>query len=182
MTLPVSIVPRPSLELAHHRVHEGNHFFVHRIALGINVANPKYFLIVPPPTAVAPSETLEMHVIFEVVTDIGGTVWLFENATITANGTELTIINNNRRSSTTSLAHIYEDPIVAPLGEGTILFEERKGTTTSGDEIGEFERNEEELIFHPDRNYLMKFTPLANGANITTEINWYDNRPSSPVP
>ena len=178
MTLPVSISPKPMIELAHHRIHEGNHFFVHRISLGINIASPKYYLIVPPPTAGA--DTIEMHVIFEVDSDKGGTLILFEDATVSANGTALTIINNNRRSSSASDANIYEDPTVTV--EGTSLFEDRKGTATTEAELGEFIRDEEEIIFHPDKKYLLKFTPLANGANITMEIYWYDNRPSAPVP
>jgi hypothetical protein len=181
MTLPISIVSTPSIDVSHQKIHEGNHFFIHKISLGINIASPKYYLIVPPPTAIVPSDTIEMHIIFEIGTDIGGTVKTFEGATITASGTELTIINNNRRSSTPSFAHIYEDPIIAPLGEGIQIFEERSGTVTAGTKIGESYRSEEEIILNPDKKYLIKFTPLADGANITAEINWYDNRPSSPV-
>lgn len=177
MTLPVSISPIPMIELAHHRIHEGNHFFVHKISLGINIASPKYYLIIPPPSA--GTDTIEIHVIFEVVSDVGGTLILFENATIAANGTALTIINNNRRSTSTSQANVYEDPTVTT--EGIEIFSERKGTTSTEVELGEFIRDDEEIIFHPNKKYLLKFTPLVDGANITIEINWYDNRPSSPI-
>lgn len=177
MTLPVSISPKPMVELAHHRIHEGNHFLVHKVSLGINIVSPKYFLIIPPSSA--GTDTVEMHLIFEIVTDIGGTLELFEDNTIANNGTALDIINNNRRSTQVSSAEVYEDPNVTT--EGITIFQERKGTTTSGDELGEFSRDDEEIILHPDKNYLLKFTPLANGANITMELNWYDNRPSSPI-
>ncbi len=177
MTLPVSISPRPMVELTHHRIHEGNHFLVHKISLGINIASPKYYLIIPPPSA--GTNTIEMHLIFEVDSDIGGTLLLFESSTIEDNGTALTIINNNRRSSSTSEVNVYEDPTVTI--EGTLIFEERKGTATTEAEIGEFIRDDEEFVLHPDKNYLLKFTPLADNANITMELNWYDNRPSSPI-
>lgn len=179
MTIPISITSKPQLDIAHHRIHEGNHFFVHRIATGINMANPKYFLIIPSPVQ-PDGSVIEMHIIFEVMTDIGGTLEFFENPIVTNNGTELTIINSNRRSSTTSLCQIFENPIVA--NDGTRLFEERAGTTTTGAELGEFERNDEEIILHQADTYIMKFTPLADNANITMEINWYDNRPSAPIP
>lgn len=179
MTVPTSIISKPELDIAHQRIHEGNHFFIHRIATGINMANPKYFLIIPPPVQ-PDGSVIEMHIIFEVITDIGGTLGFFESPTVTSNGTELTIINNNRRSSTSSLCQIFENPIVA--NDGTSLFEERSGTTTSGTELGEFERNDEEIVLHQADTYILKFTPLADGANITMEINWYDNRPSAPIP
>ena len=123
MTLPVSISPKPMIELAHHRIHEGNHFLVHKISLGINIASPKYYLIIPPPSA--GTNTIEMHLIFEVDTDIGGTLILFEGSTIADNGTALTIINNNRRSSSSSEVNVYEDPTVTT--EGTSIYT-RPGT------------------------------------------------------
>lgn len=178
MTLPIPIAAKPNIPIQHQRIHEGNHFFVHKIALNINIANPKYFLLIPPPYN--DSNTVKMDFIFEIVTDIGGTVYLFEDASVSANGTELYITNNNRWSSTTSGVYMYEDPTVTD--EGLCIFEERKGTTTSGDEIGEFDRDDEEIIPHYNKKYIFKFIPLANGANITFEVNWYDDRPSSPTP
>lgn len=179
MTIPTSIISKPVLDIVHQRIHEGNHFMIHRIATGINIANPKYFLIIPPPVQ-SDGSVIEMHIIFEVVTDIGGTLELFENPTVTSNGTGLTIINNNRRSSTPSLCQIFENPIVT--NDGTSLFAERAGTTTLGTKLGEFERNDEEIILHQADTYILKFIPLADGASITMEINWYDNRPSAPIP
>lgn len=178
MTLPVSIVAKPELDVSHHRIHEGNHFIVHKVTLAIPVAPPKYYLIIPPPTE-PNGNVVEMHLIFEIDSDVGGILEFFENSTVTANGTPLDIINNNRRSSTTSLSRIFEDPTVT--ADGTLLFQERRGTATTETELGEFERNDEELVLHQDRTYTLKFVPLAV-ANITLELNWYDNRPSSPIP
>lgn len=178
MTLPVSIISSPGLDIAHHRIHEGNHFVVHKVTLAVPIAPPKYYLIIPPP--VQPGGTIiEMHLIFEIDSDVGGTLEFFEGSTITANGVPLDIINNNRRSTTTSLSQIFEDPTVT--SDGTILFQERKGTALTEAELGEFDRNDEEFILHQNDNYILKFTPLA-AANITMELNWYDNRPSAPVP
>lgn len=179
MTIPTSIVSKPTIDITHHRIHEGNHFMVHRIATGIDIVTPKYFLIIPPP--IQPDGTvIEMHIIFEVVTDKGGTLEFFENPTVIDNGAELTIINNNRRSATPSQAQIFEDPIVT--NDGVPLSQQRGGTAAIGITLGEFSRDDEEIILHQADTYILKFTPLADGANITMEINWYDNRPSSPVP
>lgn len=179
MTIPTSIISRPSIDISHQKIHEGNHFVVHAVATGVNIASPKYYIVIPPPFD--STNTIEIHIIFEVDADHGGTLDVFEDATISNNGTELTIINNNRRSSTTSLSSVYEDPTVTT--EGTLIFKERKGTSALGDvEIGEFVRDDEEFVLHPDLIYLFKFTPLADNTTITFELNWYDNRPSAPVP
>ena len=179
MTLPTLIAPRPSIDISHHRIHEGNHFFIHRIATGLPIV-PKYFLIIPPPIQ-PDGSVIEMHLILEVSTDnVGGTLEFFENPIVSSNGTPVPIINNNRRSTTTSQVFVFEDPTVA--SDGTQLFVEIGGTTTTGAELGEFDRNEEELILNPTDIYVLKFTPLAAGANLSMELNWYDNRPSSPVP
>lgn len=181
MTLPTTIISRPHIDIAHQRVHEGNHFFVHRIFRDVNIANPKLFLIDPPSQAIIPSDTIELHLIFEIEsTNIGYTLEFFEDCTITDSGTALTIINNNRRSSTSSLTGVHENPIIST--EGTKLFEQITGTATSGGVAGEFERNDEEIILRPGSHYLIRITPLADGLIGNAEFNWYDNRPSSPVP
>jgi hypothetical protein len=178
MTLPLNIVSKPTADIAHHKIHEGNHFLVHKINLGLVALVPKYFLIIPPPVQ-PDGSVIETHVIFEVdCGDCGGTLEFFENPTITANGSSLTIINNNRRSSTTSLSKVFEDPTVT--SDGTLLFQEIGGNLTTGVDLGEFERNDEEFILSPNFNYILKYIPLAI-ANITMEINWYDNRPSTPI-
>lgn len=182
MTLPVSIVAKPSVQISHHRIHEGNHFTMHKINMGIDPAFPKYFLIIPPPLDPIPSNTVEIHFIFEIdAANFGVTAEFFEGST--ASGINiLPIINNNRNSTTTALTVVIEDPTV--VSEGTKIFEELIGTTTSGGEGGENIRDEDEIILKVGTNYLIKITPLTPGpnTNITTELNWYDQRPSSPVP
>lgn len=179
MPLPILIAPKPLIDVAHYRIHEGNHFMVHKVSIGIAALVPKYFLIIPPPPVQPDGSVIEVHIIFEINSDVGGTIEFFENPTVTTNGTPLTIINNNRRSPTTSLSEIFEDPTVT--SDGTLLSQERIGTATTEVVVGEFERDEEEFILHPQRTYITKFAPLAV-ANITTEFNWYDSRPNSPVP
>lgn len=97
MTLPTGITARPNVEVQHHKIHEGNHFSVHKISTGVNIATPKYFLIIPPPFQ--PDNAIEIHIIFKVTSDIGGILEFFENPTFTGNGTPVAIINNNRRST-----------------------------------------------------------------------------------
>lgn len=181
MTLPTNIVSRPAIDIAHHKTHEGNHYSIHRIITGVTVVNPKYILIIPPPVAATPSDTIEIHLLFRVLsTNIGFTLEVFESSVATGL-TALIPINFNRRSATTALINIYEDLTVL-TSVGTPLFEERVGIATSGGQSGEFDRNEDELILKPGLKYLVRVTPLADGLNGNVELNWYDNRPSAPIP
>lgn len=177
MTLPVPIVSKPSIELAHHRIHEGNHFMVHKMYINV-VAATKYFLIIPPPVPANPNDTVEMHLIFEITTEPGGTLQLFEGSTVTINGAPLVINNNNRRSSASSLVSVYDGPTFTNIG--TLIFE--GASAISGGEIGETDRNDEEFVLHPAKKYIFKFAPYVVAPatiTLTFELEWYDNRPST---
>jgi len=179
MTLPAAITPRPTLQLAHHRTHEGNHYAVHKITTGIMIANPKYFLIEPPHADPIPSNTSEIHLIFEVTSyDTGFKLEMFEDANIAILGTELTAQNYNRIRNQVSLTHIYEDPTIN--SEGTKIFEDMAGSTITGGNAGEIDRDEDEFILKTGSDYLFKITPLVDNLTTATEFNWYDNRPSIP--
>jgi hypothetical protein len=117
-----------------------------------------------------------MHIIFEIVTEPGGILRLFEDSTIITTGLVLDIVNNNRRSSTSSLASVYENPTFTNIG--TLIFEHAGGTPFAGAELGETERDDEELVLHPGKNYIFEYTPYGP-ATITFELNWYDNRPKT---
>lgn len=181
MTFPVSIAPRPSIGLSHHRIHEGNHFSVHKINNNIDPLFPQYFLIIPPSAAPIPSDTIIIHIIFDISADKGITVELFEDSDA-ANGAPLFVRNDNRNSTTPALVSVSENPAVA--SEGTRIFEGFAGTTLTGGEVAENDRDEDEIILKIGSKYLLKITPLAAGPNTNafTEINWYDQRPSSPIP
>lgn len=182
MTLPVSIVPRPTLQLSHHRIHEGNHFNIHKITTDLNLTITKYFLIIPPTIQIPPSATVEIHLTFEIVTDTGLQFEFFEDAAA-SNGSQIMPVNNNRNSPTSALTQVFEDPIVT--SDGTKLAEERIGTATSGGTIGEADRDEDEFILKIGSMYLIKITALfplgPQSTNITAELDWYDARPSSPI-
>jgi len=118
MTVPVSIVARPSLDIAHHRIHEGNHFVIHRITKALTTV--KYFLMIPP--SGNPSITTQIHIIFEVLSDGGMTLELFEGGTVSSNGTQLLPRNSNRNSTTPAFMTVLENPTVT--SDGTGIFED----------------------------------------------------------
>lgn len=178
MTLPLNIVPKPTLELSHHKIHEGNHFTVHKITTAPG-PGPKYFLIIPPPVQ-PDGSVIEIHIIFEIdliTAGVGGTLEFFENPTIAGPGATLNTVNNNRRSATISQVQVFEDPAVT-FDNPPSLFE---GKISGPGAVGEFSRNEEEFVLNELFNYVLKLTPTAFPSEMNLDLNWYDNRPSSPV-
>ena len=185
MTLPTSIIARPGIDLPHHRIHEGNFFSTHTISKGLMIANPKQFLFVTPHMIPPPftPETVKIHLIFVVSSDLGIKIEFFEDTIITANGTELPKINQNRLSTTQPLGQVFENPTI--LSEGTLIFSQIIGSSTTGGTGGLIDRDEQEFILKVTTEYLLKITPLIDipgGTNITTHFKGYDARPSSPVP
>ena len=184
MTLPTSIIANPRVNLSHHRVHEGNFFSTHTISTGLLIANPKLFIFVTPHEIPPPftPETTKVHLVFVVSCDIGVKIEFFEDTIVTANGTPVTIINQNRLSTTQPLGQVFENPAV--LSDGTLIFSQIVGSTTTGGTGGLVNRDEQEFILKVTTEYLLKITPLIDvpgGTNITTHFKGYDARPSSPV-
>ncbi len=179
MTLPTPIISKPQIDIAHQKIHEGNHFDIHIVRTGIDIVNPKDILFIPPTSAVIPSDTIEAHLIFSITSNTGITVQFFEGTSVTDNGTAIDIINHDRRSSITPLSSAFEDPTV--LDVGTIIFISRSGTIASAGNLI-MNRNEDEYILHPDNNYLLRITPLADNTDIAVALDWYTNRPSAPIP
>lgn len=185
MTLPTSIIAGPIVDLNHHSIHEGNFFSTHTISRGLLIANPKRFMFVSPHEIPPPftPETTKVHLIFVISCDLGVKIEFFEDTIVTANGAVVPIINQNRLSTTQPLGQVFENPTI--FSEGTLIFSQIVGSTTTGGTGGLVDRDEQELILKVSTEYLLKITPLIDvpgGTNITTHFKGYDARPSSPVP
>lgn len=163
MTLPTSIVARPRVDLPHHRIHQGQMFNLTTTATGLPAAIPKFYFGPSPPITLAVA-----HTIFIITVNPGAIFELFEGGTASG-GTPLSSVNNNRNAQPSFIRRsFFEDPIV--VSEGTKLWEEIIGSTTTGGVGGPKERDEDEIITKPSTNYILKITPLANNTNLTVEI------------
>lgn len=178
MPLITTITPQPSIELAHHRTHEGNHYAIHHTDT-IVVGAFKDFLMVTPPLSDA-----AIHLIFESYVERRSAMEMYEAVQVTNNGTLLTSINYNRVTTTLPLTDIFENPILA-AGEPILakrIFENQRGTNTESGNIGEINRDEHEFIMKGSTNYLFRIIPNALLPVVSifasTEFNWYDARPS----
>lgn len=172
MTIATSIIAAPKVDLPHHRIHEGNHVMVNIVSTGLLVASPKYVLIITSPVAVIIPNTEIEHFIYSISTNPGATTEFFEDAIVSANGTHVPIILNNRNSPTIPGELIFEDPIV--VSEGTRLFIDRIGSVTTGGTNGPIERDEDEIDLKIGTQYLIKVTPLVDGTDITIKLRIYD--------
>jgi hypothetical protein len=180
MTLPTTIIAESSIDLSHERIHEGNHFYVRKVITGLNAGVAKNFLIIPPSEAEVSSDTVLIHIIYGVFANPGADIAFFEGSTVSSNGTEITPINNNRASDTTSVTKVFEDPVITSVG--TQISEDRAGTPADLGMGGRLNRDEDEIILRPGTNYIFRVTPLADNTDIRITLDWYDNRPSSPIP
>lgn len=165
MTLPTSIIAKPKVELAHHKIHEGRMFILTTIAQNLSANIPKFYFGTSPPIQIASA-----HVIFIITVNPGAIFELFEGA-VASGGTQLFSVNNDRNNPVVATGTFFEDPIVT--SEGTKLWEEIIGTSTTGGIGGPKNRNEDEIITASATNYLLKITPLTNNTNLTVEIPAY---------
>ena len=166
MTLPTAISPRPRVDLPHHRIHEGRYFAVTTTATGLPAGVPKDYMIIPPPAFISIA-----HVIIIVTVFPGATFELFESAVVSANGIPLPAFNQNRASPEGTRGLIFEDPTV--VSTGTLIFSQIIGSSTTGGTGGTKERNEEEFLFIPLTNYLVRTTPLASETLISVQMRAY---------
>lgn len=165
MTLPDSIVANPSVDLPHHRIHEGRMFILTTIAQNLPANIPKFYFGTSPPIQIATA-----HVIFIISVTPGAIFELFEGASASG-GKQLFSVNNDRNNPVLATGTFFEDPIVT--NEGTKLWEEIIGSATTGDVGGPKDREEDEIITKSSTNYLLKITPLSNNTNLTVEIPAY---------
>ena len=81
-----------TIEIEHHKVHEGNFYTATNYDDDVDIASPKYWHII------APNTTVRIHIKIAIATDTAGLIELYENPTTSANGTEITSYNNDRNS------------------------------------------------------------------------------------
>lgn len=168
MTLPVSIVSRPTVDLSHHRIHEGRMFILTTTAQNLPANIPKYYFGTSPPIQISSA-----HVIFIITVNPGAVFELFEGA-VASGGTQLFSVNNDRNDPVLATGTFFEDPVVTSEGT-TKLWEEIIGSPTVGGTGGPLYRDEDEIVTASAKNYLLKITPLSplNNTNLTVEIPAY---------
>jgi len=155
-----------TIDIVHSKIHQGVGFNTGDLTLSVDIASPKKYLIITPDTGV------RAHMIFVVETQPGAKFQFFEDTTVTANGTALSLINYKRDSSITPVLQIFNDPTVT--ADGTQLFLWQSGTTTAGGKVGGIIAHEDEFILKQNAKYQVLITPLSNNATVFIHFNWYE--------
>jgi hypothetical protein len=161
MTLPGSIVANPNVNLSHHRIHESGFFSAHDIVTGLTIANPQLYLYITPSIAPIPSQTIIVHSVIQVSVSLGATFEVFEGTAVSADGTQVPLLNQDRNAQLLSISAMFKDPIV--ISEGTRIYAERIGSTITGGVGGPKVRDEDETMHKIGTKYLFKITPLVDG-------------------
>lgn len=104
---------------------------------------------------------------FSITSIPGSTLTILEDPTVSANGTSVTIINQNRNSTATPTLSVFVDPTTS---SGTSIYSEQTGSSTTGGSSAP-ERSELEFILKRNTKYIIKITPLATSA-ISLCIKW----------
>jgi len=156
-----------TIESEHAHIHEGEGFQISGEAAAIGAGASAYFLIDP----ILPVHWRDYRFIADgAPVDIE----LFENPTVTDNGTAITSYNRNRLSSHTAQVVVYSGPTVTD--DGTRLYITRiVGTGTGANAKGEVEGLPLEWVVDNGNTYLMKLTNNdTSDVSIIYNFFWYE--------
>jgi len=159
-----------NIDLNHHEIHEGDHFFVAEyITLG-NVAVANFVLEVG---------AKDVHFVFAVWSDLAGfIVQTYEAITASADGTVIPILNNCRPlKSIVSLATLRQDPATIGSIVGLVRLRNSKvgsGGNASSRVAGSLQRSDE-VVLTKNTKYLLRITNLSTSNNdINYAMAWYE--------
>lgn len=151
-----------TIDVAHHELHEGNHFFV-KNWVDIPSASSVDLLYV--------SGDAEPH----MRTSFEGTgafqIDIYEGAITSNNGTALTVQNRKRSSLHTCSCTIYSGPTVTNTGTNFIRYKIGAGKT------GGSSTAENEVILKANTKYLIRLTSNVTGSVNTIDYlaDWYEH-------
>jgi len=152
----------------HYQIHTGNHFFAGDIDEDVDIASPKEWLIIAPPSKAA-------HILATVHSTKNGKIEVFEGPTTTDNGTAVPAFNNDRRGGgpTAATLQIFYDPTVTD--DGTLLLPQVVGDdSSSGKGSGGLSEAESELIINESTKYLIKYTSNSDNNRVSIDVDWYE--------
>lgn len=154
-----------TVDYSHHEVHEGSHYFVQGwVDLAASTALDFLF--------VTPNTTKWAHAQWTVGTEAEGLLELYEGSTIAANGSAVTIYNNDRNSGNTAGVTAFSTPSVTATG-GLIYAAKLGSGRNAGGDAG----RDHEIIAKQNTNYLFRITNNDGSATryATYDFSWYEH-------
>lgn len=157
--------PLPVIETEHERIHNGEGFQLSD-AFSLAADAILYFLI-------NPNGGIHWRDYRFIADDAPIDIELFENPTVTDNGTPLVPINRNRYSANTSSANIYSGATVTDDGD-RLHITRIVGTGTGANTTGEIEGLPVEWILGGGNTYVLKVTNNGATAAMLYQFFWYE--------
>lgn len=148
-----------AISFVHYQIHAGKAFSISHRFSGVAAGATVSLLLKP--------ITKAMHINFSGACTVDFGLDIYENPTITANGTPLDIVNLNRYSSNVSGAEAYHSPTI--VANGTKLrspfIPGGSGGNAGGAEGGAPVKENSEFIFKAGNSYLIVATNLDGNAS-----------------
>jgi len=154
------------ITVPHNRVHVGDMYSAsHYFASIESAANAEILVKV--------GSNKELHFLFSIGAGAEAVVYIFEDPTITDDGTILSIHNMNRNSSNTSDANAYYNPTTS--ADGTQLCVGLLPGAEKKNDMGGTIRHDTEWILDENTNYLIRVTNNGQGAEaVAIQLEWYE--------
>lgn len=158
---------QPVMEMEHHKIHDSKHFTCQCYDDDVDAATPKYFHI-------KTGATKECHYIFEIHASKNWLIEFFEAPTTTADWTQATAYNNDRKSAVTAETTCYADPTVT--ADGTRLLVNVIGTDSASPIgwSGWATTRGREFILEASTSYLVKFTAQNDNTRVSCCHEFYE--------
>ena len=135
------------------------------------LGNIKRYLII------APNTLTRIHLLSTVIADNDIQYEFFEGTTVSANGTMLSLINNDRNTNTIPSPpipqlHIFSGPTVTV--DGTIIMSRRNPTGIFPNFLIRNINPDDEFILKQNTLYELKVTALIKQTNVSVGFNWLE--------
>lgn len=156
-----------SIDIPHWMVHSGRYFSVSDVDTDVDIIGPKNWLFRTPD-----NDELEFHVQFAISSSAQRRVELFEDVSVSADGTPISPINHKRTSIYVSQLEAFADPTVTD--DGTRIDVAGIGSTGGAVKIGGVARSNSEWILKPDTLYVLRVTVAANDAVVSNNTEYYE--------
>jgi len=156
------------IEYEHHEIHSGSSFMVTYFDADVDSTETSDILLVTPNT------TKWGHLIWEISGTLVTTVYIYEAATTSADGTGLTEVNQDRNSSTAATIVATHTPSVTSAG--TEIYSKSFGTSSGPNaKSGGLSHADMEIILKQNTKYLIRVDSDTDNNRISFVLRWYEH-------
>ena len=165
----------PSIDYAHHEVHDGNHYNVRGFTSGLGSGAGLIWCVTTPNT------TKWAHMTFQIEGTTQTEVYVYEGVSCSG-GTAITPRNNNRNAGDNSSLILMQNPVIsganAVAASGVLIEKYSKGlegTTPSKSSFNGEVTREDEMILKSGTTYLYYIKSVGAGNIIDFAGTWYEH-------